>query len=65
MKHVRMLGRTPLQAQTEGLCTNIVSDLQARYCFVLSFFSSVFVPIIQPFITLKTDTAPEETPAAE
>ena len=53
MKHIRGLGAIPVCAQGEGLCTNITGDLQARYCFVLAFFSQVFVPLVQPFILVK------------
>lgn len=53
MKHISRLSDIPAPAQGEGLCTNITSDLQARYCFVLAFFADVFVPIIQPFILVK------------
>lgn len=52
MKHICRLSSIPALAQ-EGLCTNVVSDLQARYCFVLAFFADVFVPLIQPFILVK------------
>ncbi len=57
MKHVRQLSAAPARAQGEGLCTNITGDLQARYCFVLAFFSQVFVPLIQPFILVKASDA--------
>jgi len=53
MKHICRLSNIPTCAQTEGLCTSIATDLQARYCFVLAFFSDVFVPLIQPFILVK------------
>jgi len=53
MKHIHKISDIPAYAQTEGLCTNVTSDLQARYCFVLAFFSDVFVPIIQPFLLVK------------
>ena len=52
MKHIYRLSNIPAPAQ-EGLCTNITSNLQARYCFVLSFFADVFVPLVQPFILIK------------
>jgi len=53
MKHIRVCGAIPAYAQGEGLCDNITGDLQARYCFVLAFFSQVFVPLVQPFILVK------------
>lgn len=53
MKHVYGISRIPAPAQSEGLCTNVVGELQARYCFVLAFFSDVFVPLVQPFILVK------------
>ena len=59
MKHIQKISDIPACAQTEGLCTNITSDLQARYCFVLAFFSDVFVPLIQPFLLVKTSDATE------
>lgn len=62
MKHIRRMGRLPRPAQTDGLCTDITSDLQARFCFVLSFFSQVFVPLVQPLIAIKA--APTPTPPA-
>ena len=54
MKHICRISAVPARAQTEGLCTNITGDLQARYCFVLAFFSDVFIPLVQPFILVKT-----------
>lgn len=60
MKHIRGISAIPARAQGEGLCDNITSDLQARYCFVLAFFSQVFVPLIQPFILIKTSDAIDE-----
>lgn len=57
MKHLHTLGAVPPLAQGEGLCTNITGDLQARYCFILAFFADVFVPLIQPFILVKTSDA--------
>ncbi len=61
MKHIRKLSAIPARAQGEGLCTNITGDLQARYCFVLAFFSNVFVPLIQPFILVKASDAIDDT----
>lgn len=60
VKHLRALSAMPVRAQGEGLCTNITGDLQARFCFILAFFSQVLVPLILPFIRVKTDTTPEE-----
>ena len=62
MKHIRAMSSIPARAQSEGLCDNITSDLQARYCFVLAFFAQVFVPLIQPFILLKTNDALDDAP---
>lgn len=53
MKHIHKISDIPVRAQTSNLCSDITSDLQARYCFVLAFFSDVFVPIIQPFLLVK------------
>lgn len=61
MKHLHKLSAVPARAQTEGLCTDITGDLQARYCFVLSFFSDVFVPIIQPFLLVKASDGISDT----
>lgn len=63
MKHIKIVGRLPQRAQGDGLCTNITSDLQARFCFVLSFFSQVFVPLVQPLIGLKAGSPVENTPS--
>jgi hypothetical protein len=52
MKHVRIIGITPRYA--EGLCENIVGERQAFFCFLLSFLRDVLVPLVQPFIALKT-----------
>lgn len=60
MKHVKFVSIVPERAQGEGLCTNIVGELQARFCFVLAFFSQVLVPLILPFIEAKTGTEPTE-----
>jgi hypothetical protein len=64
MKHIKILGSLPQLAQSDGLCTNISSDLQARFCFVLSFFSQVLVPLVQPLVGMKAgasvgDTTPD------
>jgi hypothetical protein len=62
MRHTKNITRIPARAQgtgatpAAGLCTNIVSDTQARFCFVLAFLTDVFVPLIQPFVSLKTTT---------
>ncbi len=61
MKHIRNVSTVPARAQGEGLCTNITGDLQARYCFVLAFFSQVFVPLIQPFILVKASDAIDDS----
>lgn len=61
MKHVKQISAIPVCAQGEGLCTNITGDLQARYCFVLAFFSQVFVPLIQPFILVKASDGIDDT----
>ncbi len=53
MNHICRISKIPARAQSDGLCTNITSELQARYCFVLAFFSDVFVPLVQPFILVK------------
>lgn len=60
MKHLRTMSAMPARAQGEGLCTNITGELQARFCFILAFFSQVLVPLILPFIQVKTDISPEE-----
>ncbi|MFA7693191.1 MAG: hypothetical protein GX117_09990 [Candidatus Hydrogenedentes bacterium] len=59
MKHIRTIGKTPQYA--EGLCDNIVSVTQARYCFVLSFLTDFIVPLVGPLILWKTgiDNNPE------
>ncbi len=59
MKHTRMIGNLPQPA--EGLCDNITTTTQARYCFVLSFLTDFVVPLIQPFILWKTNQGAEET----
>ncbi len=61
MKHIRNVSTVPARAQGEGLCTNITGDLQARYCFVLAFFSQIFVPLIQPFILVKASDAIDDS----
>ncbi len=61
MKHIRNVSTFPARAQGEGLCTNITGDLQARYCFVLAFFSQIFVPLIQPFILVKASDAIDDS----
>lgn len=53
MNHLYRISKIPARAQSDGLCTSITSELQARYCFVLAFFSDVFVPLVQPFILVK------------
>ena len=57
MRHTKSITRIPVCAQTTptptGLCTNITDSLQARFCFILSFLTGVFVPLIQPFVNLK------------
>ena len=57
MRHNKTITRIPAYAAdtttTTGLCTNVVDSLQARFCFILAFLTDVFVPIIQPFVTLK------------
>lgn len=62
MKHIQSISVIPKRAQGEGLCDNITTDLQARYCFVLAFFSQVLVPLILPFIGLKTSDGAEDAP---
>jgi len=52
MKHIRAMGRLPQHAQGEGLCDNITTTTQARYCFV---------PLVQPFILWKTTQDGDET----
>ncbi|OQC02370.1 MAG: hypothetical protein BWX80_03137 [Candidatus Hydrogenedentes bacterium ADurb.Bin101] len=54
MKHMKPLGTLPQYAQGEGLCDNITTTTQARYCFVLSFLTDFVVPLVQPFILWKT-----------
>lgn len=56
MRHLNRVS-IPLRAQTspgQGLCTNVTSELQARFCFVLAFLTDVFVPLVLPFIQSKT-----------
>ena len=59
MKHIRTIGRIPRLA--EGLCDNITTVTQARYCFVLSFLTDFIVPIVQPIIFWKTGQEPATT----
>ncbi len=68
MRHTKSITRIPACAQTTpptgtGLCTNISDSLQARFCFILSFLSEVFVPLIQPFVNLKAGTTSGGTSA--
>jgi len=56
MKHLNRVS-IPVQAQTsssQGLCTNVTDELQARFCFVLAFLTEVLVPLVLPFIQSKT-----------
>ncbi|NLV41156.1 MAG: hypothetical protein GXY15_07995 [Candidatus Hydrogenedentes bacterium] len=60
MRHTLRITRIPAQAQSQGLCDNVVGDLQARFCFVLAFLTDVFVPLVLPFVNAKTVTAADE-----
>jgi len=65
MRHTKGITRIPACAQTTttptGLCTNITDSLQARFCFILSFLTDVFVPLIQPFVNLKASSSDTTT----
>lgn len=53
MRHMKKITRIPAVADSQGLCTDVNSDLQARFCFVLVFLTDVLVPLMLPFIQLK------------
>jgi hypothetical protein len=55
MRHMTLVSKRPKLAVDTGLCGTIGSDFQAQLCFVLSFLSSVFVPLFQGVIQLKTE----------
>lgn len=59
MRHVHPVGNIPQCA--EGLCDNITTVTQARYCFVLSFLTDFIVPLVQPIITWKTTSGTDTT----
>ncbi len=54
MRHMRKISRIPAAADSQGLCTDVNSELQARFCFVLAFLTDVLVPLMLPFIQIKT-----------
>ncbi len=61
MKHLNTVGKIPRYAQGEGLCDNITTTTQARYCFVLMFLTDFVVPLVQPFILWKTSIGGDDT----
>ncbi|MBW7863455.1 MAG: hypothetical protein GX580_11565 [Candidatus Hydrogenedens sp.] len=54
MRHMKKITRIPAVADSQGLCTEVNSELQARFCFVLAFLTDVLVPLMLPFIQIKT-----------
>ncbi|HOJ70040.1 MAG TPA: hypothetical protein PK379_10975 [Candidatus Hydrogenedentes bacterium] len=59
MRHIHRVN-VPVRAQTgssQGLCTNVTDELQARFCFVLAFLTEVLVPLVLPFIQSKTSAS--------
>ncbi len=58
MRHTRPINMPALAqtSQSQGLCTNVTDELQARFCFVLAFLTEVLVPLLLPFIQSKTAT---------
>ncbi len=67
MRHTTSITRIPACAADTttttgtGLCTNITDSLQARFCFILSFLTDVFVPLVQPFVNLKAGSSTDTT----
>ena len=41
MRHMKKITRIPAVADSQGLCTEVNSELQARFCFVLAFLTDV------------------------
>jgi hypothetical protein len=61
MRHMKSISRIPVRAQeSQGLCTDINDNLQARFCFVLAFFTDVFLPLLLPFVNIKAGDNAEE-----
>jgi len=44
MKHLNMLSKTPVKAQT-GLCENFESDLQVKLCFLIQILTEFVLPV--------------------
>jgi len=63
MRHTHPVGTIPQYA--EGLCDNITTVTQARYCFVLSFLTDFVVPLVQPVINWKTGPNTDSTTETE
>lgn len=63
MRHIHPVGAIPQYA--EGLCDNITTVTQARYCFVLSFLTDFVVPLVQPIINWKTGPDNDSTTETE
>ena len=57
MRHLTRISVPACADSSQGLCTTINDDLQARFCFVLAFLTEVFVPLVQPFIDLKAGSS--------
>lgn len=47
MRHVQVISKRPLLAQSAGVCADTGTDFQSRLCFVIEFFTSFLLPVIQ------------------
>lgn len=57
MRHLKRVSNLPAPAQTSGLCEDITTEGQAKFCFVLSFLEGFLLPVIE----MKGDTTtPQE-----
>ena len=47
MRHLKRVSKLPQPAQNAGICENLGSDTQAKFCFVSTFLETFLLPVIQ------------------
>lgn len=47
MRHLKRVSNLPAPAQTSGLCEDITTEGQAKFCFVLSFLEGFLLPVME------------------